>query len=67
MVSNARDCYDIVRPFFELAAEIDDVFTEDDAMSPEKRQMGMGRAYRAWKKWRKRVDPDFEPGKRQAG
>lgn len=56
-----------MRPYFELFAEVDDVFTEDDALSPEKRQMGMGRLYRAWKKARKELDPDFNPKRRQAG
>lgn len=50
-----------LEPFFALAAEIDDVFTENDAMAAEKRQMGMGRLYRSWKAWRIAVDPDFDP------
>jgi len=54
-------------PFIELAAVVDDVFTEDDALSPEKRQTGMGRMYRAWKQWRTEVDPDFNPQRRQPG
>lgn len=48
-----------LQPFFELAADVDTVFEEEDALSPDKRQMGMGRLYRAWKKWRIAVDPDF--------
>ena len=49
-----------MEPFFVLFAEVDDVFTENDAMAPEKRQMSMGRLYRAWKKARAELDPDFE-------
>jgi hypothetical protein len=48
-------------PFYELFAEVDAVFDEEDAMSPEKRQMSMGRMYRAWKKARAELDPDYEP------
>jgi hypothetical protein len=56
-----------MRPFVELFADVDAVFTEDNAMAAENRQMGMGRIYRAWKKARKELDPDFDPNRRQAG
>lgn len=48
-----------MQPFFKLAAEVDCVFDEDDAMDPAKRQIGMGRLYRAWKAWRVELDPDY--------
>lgn len=54
-------------PFYELFAEVDAVFDEDDAMTPEKRQMGMGRLYRAWKKAREELDPDYEPRRDRRG
>lgn len=49
-----------LRPMLELFAEVDDVFSEDDALAPAKRQMGMGRLYRAWKKCRSAMDPQFD-------
>ena len=57
----------VLEPFFALAAEVDDVFDEEDAMSPEKRQMGMGRLYRSWKKWRVAVDPDYQLARDRRG
>lgn len=51
----------LVAPLLEFFAEIDDIFTEDDALSPAKRQMGMGRAYRAWKRVRVVMDPEWDP------
>jgi len=47
-------------PLLEFFSTADAVFDEDDAMSPEKRQTGMGRIYEAWKKTRKTMDPDFD-------
>lgn len=55
------DLLGIVRPMLEFFAEIDDVFSEDDALLAEKRQMGLGRCYRSWKKCRAAMDPDYEP------
>jgi len=43
-----------------LFADVDDVFSEDDALSPEKRQMGMGRIYRSWKRVRAQLDEDYD-------
>lgn len=54
-------------PLLELFADVDDVFSEDDAMDPQKRQMGMGRLYRAWKKARAATDPLYDPEKDQRG
>jgi hypothetical protein len=45
-------------PLLALFAAVDDVFTEDDAMSPEKRQMSLGRIYRQWKKTRAELGGD---------
>lgn len=50
----------VMLPFIELFADVDAVFTEDDALSPEKRQMSLGRIYRSWKNARAWLDPDFE-------
>ena len=44
----------------ELFSTLDDTFTEDDALSPEKRQMTVGRVYRAWKDARLAMDPEFD-------
>lgn len=41
-------------------AAVDDVMSEDDAMHPAKRQMGMGRIYRAWKIAREELDPHYD-------
>lgn len=46
-------------PLLDFWATADAVFDEDDAMSPEKRQAGMARIYRAWKDVRRTLDPDF--------
>lgn len=39
----------------------DDVFTEDDALSPEKRQISLGRIYEEWKRVRGELDPGWTP------
>lgn len=57
----------LMGPLLELFADVDDVFSEDDAMTPEKRQMGMGRLYRAWKHVRAEMDPLYDPEKDQRG
>ena len=49
-----------ILPYIELFADVDDVFSEDDALSPEKRQMGMGRIYRSWKRVRAQLDEDYD-------
>ena len=54
----------------ELFAVVDAVFTEDDALSPEKRKMSIGRIYEQWKRSRKMIDPEFDPNptaRRRAG
>lgn len=53
-------------PFFALFADVDAVFTENDAMAAEKRQMSMGRLYRAWKACRAELDPEFDPKRYRA-
>ena len=50
-----------VSPLLELFADIDSVFTEDDALDPTKRQMSLGRCYRSWKQCRTLLDPEFAP------
>ena len=47
-------------PLLELAAVVDDVFTETDAFDPTKLRAGQGRIYRAWKAYRVAVDPNFK-------
>ena len=42
-------------------AVLDAVFTEDDALSKEKRQTTVGRCYEQWKRTRAQLDPDFDP------
>lgn len=52
---------ELMQPLFEFFSEVDDVFMEDDALSAEKRQMGMGRLYRSWKRARDVMDPYYHP------
>ena len=42
-----------VDPVWALAAEVDSVMTEHDAMRDERLRVGMGRIHRAWVEWRK--------------
>jgi len=44
-----------------LFAMVDDVFTEDDALSKPKRRMSLGRIYEEWKRCRATLDPTFNP------
>jgi hypothetical protein len=44
-----------------LFAVVDDVFTEDDALSKAKRRMSLGRCYEEWKRCRAVLDPTFNP------
>ena len=60
-----RELLGLVTPMLEFFADIDDVFSEDDALSAEKRQMGLGRCYRAWKRCRTAMDPDYDPERDQ--
>lgn len=46
-------------PLLALFAVCDDVFTEDEALSPEMRKVTLGRIYEEWQKTRKYFDPDF--------
>lgn len=46
-------------PLLAFFAELDDVFTEDEALSPEFRKISLGRCYEAWQRCRKAFDPDF--------
>lgn len=47
----------------ELFATVDDVFSEEGAFSPEKKNTSLGRIYREWKRVRSRIDPEFDPKK----
>lgn len=49
-----------VEPLLEMFAICDDVFSEDDALSAEKRQMSLARIYRTWKDVRGQLDPEFD-------
>lgn len=42
----------------EVFSVVDDVFTESDALSPEKRQVGLSRIYRAYKAAKAQLDPE---------
>lgn len=48
-----------------LFAQLDAVFTEDDALSPSKRKMSLGRCYEEWKRCRTVLDPEFDPKNHQ--
>lgn len=43
----------------EFWAGMDDIFSEDDALSDEKVRITAGRAYRYWVECRTMVDPNF--------
>lgn len=47
----------VTSPLLELFGTLDDVFTEDEALTLPKRMMSLGRCYRAWKKCRQELDP----------
>lgn len=59
-VARALLLINAVEPLLEMYAACDDVFTEDDAFSEEHIQQSLGRIYRAWKRTRKDMDPDFD-------
>lgn len=61
IVTRAHLLVAAVQPLLELFATVDAVFMEDDALSPEKRQMGLGRIYEAWKQCRATLDPEYNP------
>lgn len=56
----ADDLLFCMQPMLALFAICDDVFTEDDALSPEMRRTTLGRIYEEWKRCRKAIDPDFQ-------
>ena len=47
-------------PLLEFFSVATDVFTEDNALSPEARQKSLGRLYRAWKDAMSVLDPQFD-------
>lgn len=49
----------------DLFSVLDAIFTEDDALSPAKRKMSLGRAYESWKRCRAVLDPEFDPTNHQ--
>lgn len=50
----------VVEPLLEMFATIDAVFEgEEDALSPEKRQVTLGRVYEEWKRTKRRLDPTW--------
>lgn len=55
----ARSLVGVVEPLLAFFAELDDVFTEDEALSPEFRKISLGRCYEAWQRCREALDPDF--------
>lgn len=48
------------QPLLDMFATVDDVFSEDDALSADKRQVSLGRIYRKWKEVRSQLDPDYD-------
>lgn len=52
---------DVNMALLALFADVDGVFTEDDALSPAKRKMSLGRCYESWKRCRIILDPEFKP------
>lgn len=51
----------LMLPLLELFSVCDDVFLEEDAFAPAHIKQTTGRVYRAWKKTRAALDPDFDP------
>lgn len=62
-VSNSDDLMRAQLALLSMFAMVDDVFTEDDALSKEKRRMSLGRIYEEWKRCRADLDPKFNPKK----
>lgn len=56
----ARNLVASVEPLLALFSELDDVFTEDGALTPEFRKISLGRCYEAWQRCRKAFDPEFK-------
>jgi type VI protein secretion system component VasF len=55
---DVNDLVAAVTPLLELFAMLDAVFTEDDALTINRR-VSLGRCYEAWQTCRKAFDPDF--------
>lgn len=49
---------------WSLFAVVDDVMSEDDAMHPSKRQMGMGRIQREWKHAKAALGGSYDDNRR---
>lgn len=59
LLYQARCLIGAVRPLLALFSELDDVFTEDEALTTYK-QVSLGRCYEAWQRCREAFDPDFK-------
>lgn len=58
-VQRANALIAVTAPLLELYAVVNDVFTEDDALSADKRQISLGRIYEQWKRCTAKLDPDW--------
>lgn len=59
--TNQQELMEAQLALLSLFAVVDDVFTEDDALSKSKRRMSLGRCYEEWKRCRAKLDPTFNP------
>lgn len=50
-------------PLIEFLAEVDTIFSEEVFMSEKDRTKALGQMYRAWKKCRTVMDPNFDSGR----
>jgi hypothetical protein len=58
----AEAALDALVPLLELFSTVDDVFTEDDALtSDQARRTTIGRVYEQWKRTRAALDPEWHP------
>lgn len=63
---NVTALLNVMEPLLELFADLDVVFGhEQGALSPEQRQITVGKAYDLWKRCKKKLDPEWKSPSQQ--